>query len=84
MRAPYETHAGWVRIRRELLRLKKRGLPIETLDRNRKNDVVEVGSDYIIVRRDTGNTERISRNQIQGGTKWPRSVTRAIRLLAID
>ncbi len=77
-----ERRSKWERIARELLRRIEQGIPIETLDKGRRNWIEEVGEDYVIVRRDTGNTRRISRNEIEGRTKREWYVTRAIRELA--
>lgn len=73
---------GWDRLRRELVRLKESNTPIETTERHRKNWVEEVGEDYVIVKRDTGNTQKITRNEFEGRTKWELSITRALRQLA--
>ena len=72
---------GWPRLKRELKRMKQ-GEPVETLDRRWKNKIVEVGDDYVVLRRERGRGRpiTITKRQLEGTATEP-YVLRALRKL---
>ena len=81
--------AHWDKLKRELIRRKEAGEPVETLEQHSKNWIEEVGEDYVVVRRDQkGNQCKITRSELEDGTrdslrrkrKW--SITCALRDIA--
>ncbi len=76
------SESDWGKLKNELQRRKKAGIPVKTLKRHWKNWIEEIGEDYVIVRRDkTGRTLKITRRAFEGGA-WEWVITRALRKLA--
>lgn len=81
--------ADWAVLSARLLKRKELNLPVETSVRKCKNWVEKIGENYVILRRDeTDNTVRVTRTELEEGTKtelkkkrkW--AITRALRTLA--
>lgn len=64
---------GWPKLRAKLLEMKKNGKPVCTERRNVKNEIMEVGDDYVKVKSEQGNRRtgkppqerKITRKQIE-------------------
>ena len=60
-----ETSLLWHKLRRELVKGKRAGIPVETIVQHVKNWIEEVGDDYVVVRSErTGKPRKITQAQI--------------------
>jgi len=46
----------WAKLRPKLVYMERNGLPIETLIQRRRNTIIEVGRDYVVVKSDGSNS----------------------------
>ena len=78
-----EASSDWEKLRRELLRRKEAGIPVQTSKRHWENWVVEVGDQYVVLRRGRGKGKsiKITRRRLEGSATRPYIVP-ALRELA--
>ncbi len=61
-----ETSLLWHKLRRELVKRKRAGIPVETCKQHVKNWIEEVGDDYVRIRSErTGKPRKITQAQIE-------------------
>ena len=89
-KSPEQLKIVWDKLRKELIRRKKAGIPVETLVHHNENWVEEVSEEYVVMRRGkSGRRCKITRSEFEDGTedslggnkrKW--SITHALQKLA--
>lgn len=82
----------WEKLQPELVRRHRKGIPVATCVQRRRNTILKVGPDYLVVRSDASNSvdRTVTAHDIEHG-EWHQlylhrisAVTRALRCLASE